>query len=113
GVVSFDPEEGFTGNPTPVTYQVTDKTGNTATATVTITYTPIATEPPVVVPPTAGGSTDPGSVPSSENTDPTDTSSGGELASTGVQAMVLGVVGLGLLLLGGAVILVTRRRRHS
>ncbi|WP_427846145.1 LPXTG cell wall anchor domain-containing protein [Arthrobacter ulcerisalmonis] len=35
------------------------------------------------------------------------------MASTGVQAMVLGVVGLGLLLLGGAVILVTRRRRHS
>lgn len=46
-LVTFDPEPGFRGVATPVTYAVTDSHGNTATATLTITVTgidPIATD---------------------------------------------------------------------
>ncbi|MEJ6490823.1 cadherin-like domain-containing protein, partial [Leucobacter sp. USCH14] len=42
GAISFAPEEGFSGNPTPITYQVTDTEGETTTATVRITYVPEA-----------------------------------------------------------------------
>ncbi|MEJ6490603.1 tandem-95 repeat protein, partial [Leucobacter sp. USCH14] len=43
GAISFAPEEGFSGNPAPITYQVTDDEGETSTATVTVTYVPEAT----------------------------------------------------------------------
>jgi CshA-type fibril repeat protein len=36
--VSFTPLGSFTGNPTPVPYQINDVNGNTVTANVTITY---------------------------------------------------------------------------
>ena len=42
GVVRFTPEVGFEGDPTPVTYRVTDANGLTDTATVTVTYVPEA-----------------------------------------------------------------------
>ncbi|WP_309133338.1 Ig-like domain-containing protein [Cellulomonas sp.] len=42
GAVTFTPEDGFTGNPAPVTYEVTDTTGDTVAATVTVTYQPVA-----------------------------------------------------------------------
>ena len=42
GVVTFTPEAGFEGDPTPVTYQVTDSNGLTDTATVTVTFVPEA-----------------------------------------------------------------------
>ncbi|MCP2040408.1 CshA-type fibril repeat protein [Neisseria sp. HSC-16F19] len=45
GDITFTPESGFTGNPTPVTYQVEDDQGGVATATVTVTYN----QPPTVV----------------------------------------------------------------
>ncbi|QGQ20606.1 hypothetical protein GC089_17195 [Cellulomonas sp. JZ18] len=42
GAVTFTPEDGFTGNPAPVGYEVTDTTGDTVAATVTVTYQPVA-----------------------------------------------------------------------
>jgi uncharacterized repeat protein (TIGR01451 family) len=44
GAITFTPEAGFTGNPTPITYTVDDIRGNTSNAAmVTVTYT----EPPI------------------------------------------------------------------
>ncbi len=43
GAITFTPARGFTGNPTPVGYQVTDTTGDTVGATVRVTYVPEAT----------------------------------------------------------------------
>ena len=40
GSVTFTPEPGFRLNPTPVAYEVTDSTGDTTSATVTVTYLP-------------------------------------------------------------------------
>ncbi|WP_232285890.1 T9SS type B sorting domain-containing protein [Aquimarina agarilytica] len=46
GGLSFDPEEGYTGDPTPVQYTVDDNDGNTTNiATVTVEYNDV---PPVV-----------------------------------------------------------------
>ncbi len=42
GAVTFTPEAGFVGDPTPVGYRVTDSTGDTVGATVSITYLPVA-----------------------------------------------------------------------
>lgn len=42
GEVTFTPEDGFLGDPTPVQYEVTDVTGDTVGATVTVTYVPTA-----------------------------------------------------------------------
>jgi LPXTG-motif cell wall-anchored protein len=44
GAITFAPEDGFEGNPTPIEYQVSDDRGNTAQATVTVTYAPEATD---------------------------------------------------------------------
>ena len=44
GAVSFAPESGFTGNPTPVDYTVQDRNGNKTAAKVTVTYDPQATD---------------------------------------------------------------------
>ncbi|MEO9322650.1 Ig-like domain-containing protein [Nocardioides sp. C4-1] len=41
GTITLDPAPGFTGEATPVSYQVTDTLGNPATATITIEVTPI------------------------------------------------------------------------
>jgi len=38
GALTFTPEAGFTGDPTPVDYQVTSVLGEVLTATATITY---------------------------------------------------------------------------
>jgi CshA-type fibril repeat protein len=42
GRLTFTPEPGFLGNPTPVTYEITDLTGDVVQALATITYLPIA-----------------------------------------------------------------------
>ena len=44
GALTFTPEAGFEGDPTPVDYEVTDTTGDTVAATVTVTYVPAATD---------------------------------------------------------------------
>jgi len=44
GIITFAPEVGFTGNPAPVTYQVTDANGLTDLAEVTVTYLPEAAD---------------------------------------------------------------------
>ncbi|MGL4174395.1 MAG: Ig-like domain-containing protein, partial [Actinomycetota bacterium] len=45
GKVTFDPEPTFTGEATPVTYQVADEDGVTGESTITITVTPIVPDP--------------------------------------------------------------------
>jgi len=42
GAITFTPQAGFLGNPTPVQYSVVDLSGNTTTAFVTIAYTQVA-----------------------------------------------------------------------
>ncbi|MBF4579335.1 tandem-95 repeat protein [Frigoribacterium sp. VKM Ac-2530] len=42
GVVTFTPEQGFAGTTSPVTYQVSDEGGETATARVTVTVAAVA-----------------------------------------------------------------------
>ncbi|GAB3403197.1 hypothetical protein GCM10027515_13780 [Schumannella luteola] len=42
GAVTFTPLAGYTGNPTAVKYTVTDVDGDTATASVSVTYLPVA-----------------------------------------------------------------------
>ena len=44
GALTFTPQDGFEGDPTPVDYEVTDTTGDTVGATVTVTYVPAATD---------------------------------------------------------------------
>lgn len=50
GLVTFTPEQGFTGTTSPVTYQVSDEGGETATAPVTVTVAAVA---PTAAPDTA------------------------------------------------------------
>ncbi len=38
GAITFSPENGFLGDPTPISYSVTDTDGDTTQATVTVTY---------------------------------------------------------------------------
>ncbi|TPN82334.1 PKD domain-containing protein [Aquimarina algicola] len=62
GQLSFDPQDGFTGDPTPVTYTVDDNDGNTSNlATVTVGYTP--------TPPVANDDTNATPTPIGDNTD--------------------------------------------
>ena len=42
GALTFAPQNGYRGNPTPVEYAVTDRTGDVVTATATVTYLPAA-----------------------------------------------------------------------
>ncbi|UOE27899.1 Ig-like domain-containing protein [Agromyces soli] len=103
GDLTFTPEPGFEGDPTPIDYTVSDRAGNATRATVTIGYVDV-TEPgqpstPIPAPPgTPAGSGD------------------GDLARTGAE------IGLGLtaaavlLLLGGLAALlarIERRRRRG
>ena len=44
GAITFTPAAGFSGNPTPIGYQVTDLNGSTATADVVVTYVPAAAD---------------------------------------------------------------------
>ena len=45
GALTFTPEDGFTGDPTPVDYVVTNVLGEVVTATATITYADPVTTP--------------------------------------------------------------------
>ena len=44
GAITFTPLLGFSGNPTPITYEVTDDLGESTRADVTVTYAPVATD---------------------------------------------------------------------
>ncbi|ALE04898.1 hypothetical protein AL755_04285 [Arthrobacter sp. ERGS1:01] len=115
GEVTFTPESGFSGNPTPVTYQVNDVRGNTTEATVTVTYVPGAVKP--VTPSPSPGAVkpatpvlSPGAVSSPT---PAPEASSPPLASTGVQAFGIGVAGLAIALMGGALLIIRRRRTQG
>jgi uncharacterized repeat protein (TIGR01451 family) len=84
GAITFTPQAGFTGDPTPVGYRVSDLAGNITAAQVLVTYGP------VVVPAAAAAP-------------------GAPLAVTGAQAGVAGGAAL-LLLLAGAGLVAWRRR---
>ncbi len=103
GSVTFTPEAGFSGNPTPVTYQVSDVRGNATEATVTVTYVPGAVNPSTPAP-------SPGAV---KPATPAPGANNGPLASTGVQAFGIGVTGLAIALMGGALLVIRRRRTQS
>lgn len=45
GAITFTPQAGFTGDPTPVGYQVTDVEGNVTAAQVLVTYRGVAAAP--------------------------------------------------------------------
>ncbi|OII13739.1 tandem-95 repeat protein [Curtobacterium sp. MCBA15_008] len=50
GAVTFTPLPGFTGNPAPVTYTVSDGSGHTSSAPVQVAYRPVAAADAVVAP---------------------------------------------------------------
>ena len=90
GEITFTPEAGFTGDPTPVRYQVTTVDGDVTTASVTITY-----EHPQAAP---------------EASDPEDQPEG-NLAFTGSDPLPAISLAALALLLGAAGLVITRRRR--
>ncbi len=44
GEVTFSPEDGFVGDPTPIEYTIEDEQGNATTAEISINYPPIAND---------------------------------------------------------------------
>jgi CshA-type fibril repeat protein len=103
GAITFTPEDGFTGNPTPVQYTATDALGDTVTATVTVTYLPVAATPAPTADPTAPAS--PAAAPAPAKP------AGGELAFTGADVLWPSLGGLGALILGAALMIMRRGRR--
>ena len=110
GVITFTPLGGYTGHPTPVTYQVTDAYGQT----VRSTYTPDVIAAPATTsttaPPTAPTTTTAATAPTSTAA-PT-TTAPGSLPYTGVNAATLTQIAALFMLLGAALIAATRYRRH-
>jgi CshA-type fibril repeat protein len=98
GAITFTPEAGFTGDPTPISYEVSDAAGNTTTATVTVTYAAAPVTPPA--PGDDGEQPSPAPAP------------GSDLAVTGAEPFGVAIAGLGLALLGLALVLL-RRRGHQ
>ncbi|QTF72464.1 Ig-like domain-containing protein [Arthrobacter woluwensis] len=96
GNITFTPEKGFTGNPTPIQYLVKDVDGTEVRATVTVTY--LATVPATPAP---GNPAEPG------NPAP-----GDDLANTGANLSIGTIAAGALLFLGGAALLIFRRRRQ-
>ncbi len=94
GAITFTPERGFTGDPTPITYQVADMSGDVTTAEVSVDYVqPTPATPPAVTPPASAA--------------PADDPDG--LAWTGFNPA--GPAGLAAaLLIAGAGLLIARRR---
>ncbi|POH73115.1 DUF7933 domain-containing protein [Arthrobacter glacialis] len=102
GDITFTPEAGFGGDPTPIKYTAEDGDGNLALpGTVTITYAVGAVIPPAPVNPSG---------PPVEPADPGHQGDGIDLADTGTSLSVM--VGLlAFLLLGSGVLLAVRSRR--
>ena len=103
GAITFTPEAGFAGNPTPITYEVSDTAGSTTTAIVTITY---AAAPVVVVPPVVTPAPTPTATPTATPV------AASKLAATGVDVVGVAGTGLGLAFLGTALVLFRRRRQQ-
>jgi LPXTG-motif cell wall-anchored protein len=95
GAITFTPETGFTGDPTPVGYQVTDLDGDVTRAEVAIAY----------VHPAAPGTGTPAPGAPLAST--------GSLAKTGSEATsMIGFAALALLLGGAGVLMARRHRSH-
>ena len=118
GRITFAPLAAFTGDPSPVRYTVSDARGDAVTATVTITYLAVAGDPvpatpaPTVTPKptvTPAPTVTPEPTPATTST-PTASKPGGTLAFTGADLTWPGAGALALLLAGGALLLVRRRR---
>ncbi|WP_129339568.1 Ig-like domain-containing protein [Cellulomonas endophytica] len=106
GTVTFTPEPGFTGDPTPVEYVLTDAAGATDRARVTIGY--VVTPPLTAVDPVPGaGAADPGTVTPGRVPGRTVR----HLAATGSSAVGPVVLAAGLLAAGAAMVAAVRRRR--
>ncbi|PSS43140.1 hypothetical protein C6401_13935 [Arthrobacter woluwensis] len=102
GDITFTPEKGFTGDPTPISYTVKDRNGNLTGAKVTVTY----------VHPTSPKPSNPAPTPGQPAPAAPD---GGDLASTGMNGLGFLAAGLGALLLavGGIVAYTSRKTRRS
>ncbi|TLM70894.1 LPXTG cell wall anchor domain-containing protein [Pseudarthrobacter sp. NamB4] len=104
GAITFTPENSFTGNPAPITYQVTDTRGNTVNADVTITYAPAAENDESL-------NNKPGTPATGDSGERAPAKGGQPLASTGAQVGVAAALGLGLL--GAGLVLTLRRRQQA
>ncbi|MGO4454783.1 SdrD B-like domain-containing protein [Arthrobacter sp. RAF14] len=113
GDITFTPEKGFTGNPTPVNYTVKDRNGNETGAKVTITYVaPEPSHPGTPGSPAPSHPAKPGQPAPGNPADPGNPAPGGDLAYTGAN-LSMGTIAAGaLLFLGGAALLIFRRRRQ-
>ena len=111
GTVTFTPEKGFTGNPTPVKYTAEDKDGQSTGATITVTYLDAPKADNDAPMPETPAPTTPVASPSAATSTPEAT---GHLANTGVQrlTMAAAVAGMAMLAAGAVAIVVTRRRRQ-
>lgn len=102
GDITFTPEEGLEGNPTPIEYTVKDRDGNETGARVTVGYEE----------PGAGAPTTPPTNPAPGSGGDTGSGDAGGLATTGAEIKI-GAIALGMLLaLGGVALLLRRRSRH-
>ncbi|MFM7063609.1 MAG: Ig-like domain-containing protein [Actinomycetes bacterium] len=110
GVVTFTPEPGFSGPPTPMPYSVTDTTGKRTSANiylmVDLPSATTTTAPPSNV---LGAQVTRGAGSTSTAKSSTVRSA---LANTGSNALALSVAGL-VLVAGGAGLVLLRRRRES
>ena len=93
GEITFTPESGFSGNPAPIDYVVSDRAGNETGATVTVTYRQTVTSPGPAAPGAGAGAV-------------------GVLPATGLSAAIGAIAVFGVLsvLLGFGATALARRR---
>lgn len=111
GSITFTPATGFTGNPTPITYQVSDQSGLTTQALVAVTY--LAVQVPVT-PGTPAAPVTPTApqapvVPATPASTPAPAAAAGGLASTGSAVFWVVAAGLAASVAGASLLLVRRR----
>ncbi len=117
GTVTFEPAEGFEGDPTPIGYRVNTTDGETVQSTAAATYldpVPPTTTTPTTSPSTtvAPSTTSPSTTSPSTTVAPTvspATTQPSTLAFTGSTTSTLLAVGLALLVTGSAILLARRR----
>ncbi|WP_053387399.1 Ig-like domain-containing protein [Leucobacter japonicus] len=115
GDITFTPEPGFTGNPTPITYQVSDVAGNTTRATVTITYVAPGEPSPPTNPEDPENPADPGTPAGpGDPANPERPADPEDLSRTGGASVISLGIAATLLVLGGlSAVMVGRRRRET